>query len=277
MPIKGPNKSYEQTESQPRRGNLGVVTDVVDRDGEADRFTNHEVNVLLIREDEELRNLPVHVNHMGHVRTPAVGDFVEVSYLTGKTQSAYVSDFAYSDEQRAPLARAGHWRHRFGEDPPYLFLEAEPTDHESVDKDFDSAVQSNPPETVRMAIKQDGLSDPSLAIELDASGSEPVASIRSDKDADGTNDMEVGIDQSSDEAYMRVDPGDDGSNPVEITLDLSSGTIDILTDGGTVRVGDRNGTFKKVARKGDDVEVSDPDSGTISGSITSGSSNVEST
>lgn len=277
-----PDEQYKETEQTARRGSMGLVTKVIERDGEAQEFTNHEVNVQLISRDEELKALPVHVGRMGQVRTPATGDFVEVSYLSGKTQSAYVSDFAYSRQQRAPLARAGHWRHRFGEEDtsdPFLFLEAEPSDHQGVAKDFDSHVKSNPPDVLRMGVKEDGLSDPSLAIELDTSGSDPVASIRSDEDTDGINDMEMAVDQINDQTYMRVDPGDDESNPIEVRLDLSAGTIDILTDGGTVRIGDQNGTFKKVARKGDQVEVSGVASGssTEQGQITEGSSNVEAT
>lgn len=282
MPREPVDTQYEQTEQTARRGNVGLVTKVIERDGESEMFTNHECNVQLISRDEELKALPIHVGRMGCIRVPAKGDFVEVSYLSGKTQSAYVSDFAYSDQQRAPLGRQGHWRHRFGEEDdtdPFMFLESEPSDHQGVDKDFDTHVKSNPPDVLRMGVKEDGMSDPSMAIELDTSESEPIASIRSDSDSDGTNDMEVGVDQGAGETYMRVDPGDDDSNPVEITLDLNSGTIDILTDGGTVRIGDQSGTFKKVARKGDAVDVNGVASGstTQTGQITEGSSNVEST
>jgi hypothetical protein len=45
---------------------------------------------------------------------------------------------------------------------------------------------------------------------------------------------------------------------------------------GTIRLGDPSGSLQPVARKGDSVEVSDPESGTLTGSITGGSNTVES-
>lgn len=71
-------------------------------------------------------------------------------------------------------------------------------------------------------------------------------------------------DDTSDDANVTIEIDDSGSEPI------------INISGGTVNLGDPSGTFKEVARKGDSVEVSDPDSGTISGEITSGSSNVKS-
>lgn len=50
-----------------------------------------------------------------------------------------------------------------------------------------------------------------------------------------------------------------------------------MDDTGTIKLGDPNGSLEPIARVGDSVEVSDPDSGTITGEITSGSSDVEST
>jgi hypothetical protein len=71
-------------------------------------------------------------------------------------------------------------------------------------------------------------------------------------------------DDTSDDANVTIEIDDSGSEPI------------INISGGTVNLGDPSGTFKEVARKGDSVEVSDADSGTISGEITSGSSNVKS-
>lgn len=66
-------------------------------------------------------------------------------------------------------------------------------------------------------------------------------------------------DDSSADANVSIEIDDSGSEPI------------INISGGTVNIGDPDGTFKEVARKGDSVEVDG-----ISGEITSGSSNVKS-
>jgi len=65
-------------------------------------------------------------------------------------------------------------------------------------------------------------------------------------------------DDSGSDANARVEIDDSGSDPV----------ININTSGGTVKIGDKNGTFEKVARDGDPV---------TNGTIDASSSNVEST
>jgi hypothetical protein len=49
-----------------------------------------------------------------------------------------------------------------------------------------------------------------------------------------------------------------------------------IDESGTIRIGNPDGDLQPIARKGDSVEVSDPDSGTLSGTITEGSGDVES-
>jgi hypothetical protein len=56
----------------------------------------------------------------------------------------------------------------------------------------------------------------------------------------------------------------------------AAGDVTVYADG-TVRMGNSSGTAEPVARQGDSVEVSDPDSGTLTGQITGGSGDVEST
>jgi len=71
---------------------------------------------------------------------------------------------------------------------------------------------------------------------------------------------------------------DSGSEAnVAIEIDSTGATPIVNVKADTINLGDPEGDLKPVARVDDSVEVSDPDSGTLSGTITSGSSNVEST
>lgn len=217
----GPEQSIEQRLTDTKGSNMGVVTDVRSRDTETDGevVSNHEVDVKL-RSGEKKPNLPVHVNRIGEARVPAVGDFVEVSYLSGASSTGYISGFAYSDEQRAPLAREGHWRQRFGSGEFNMFLESEPKDHSGVDKDFDTNLKRNPEEVLRLAAKTNGLADPHAKIELDTSGDAPV--------------------------LRTVGPDDEG-----LTVDANNGSFTLANDNGygiesipthkdTVTIGDTN-------------------------------------
>lgn len=209
-------------ENQINLGSIGRVTSVFVNDGTGET-SNYEVNVALVNNEQEFRRIPVHATRTGHISVPQVGDVVEVGFLNSGTQAPYVSGFIYTNTTRPPLGKEGHWRHRFGSDSPYLFIEAEKSDHTAGD-----------PDVVRIGKKEDGLSDPTTTVEVDDSGS-----------------------------------------TTEVTIDCE-GDVTINADG-VVKLGDSSGTYEPVARKGDSVEVSDPDSGTLSGEITSGSSDTEST
>jgi len=74
-------------------------------------------------------------------------------------------------------------------------------------------------------------------------------------------------------ADARIEIDDSGSDPI-INITTSSGDINIASDSGAVKLGDPNGSFEDVARKGDPVQVSTVSG---SGSITGGSSDVQST
>jgi hypothetical protein len=92
-----------------------------------------------------------------------------------------------------------------------------------------------------------------LYLEMDGEG-EFIRLSHKNKDDDSTSDANVSIE---------ID--DSGSAPI------------VNVKGATINLGDPSGDLKEVARKGDAVEVEDPDSGTIEGTITGGSSNVKST
>jgi len=80
-------------------------------------------------------------------------------------------------------------------------------------------------------------------------------------------------DAVGDSADARIEIDDTGSDPV-INITTSGGDINVASDSGSIKLGDPNGSFQDVARRGDSVQVN-PLSG--SGSITGGSSDVQST
>lgn len=161
---------------------IGFITKVHEHDGKENRLSNHEVNVQLTHREEEFRNVPVHTDHNGSIYVPQKGDAVEVGFLKSQTQKPFVANVVYTDENRAPLARAGHFRREFGADAgDKLYIEAEPSDHSSGD-----------PDLVRIAKKSDGLSDPSTEIVLDDSGSDPEVRINTDSGSIVINDGSQG-------------------------------------------------------------------------------------
>jgi len=112
-------------------------------------------------------------------------------------------------------------------------------------------------DTIRLAHKDnddDSASEANSAIEIDSTGDTPSVNVKADK-----------ITLSDTEENVAVEIDSTSSSPI------------VNIEGGTINLGDPSGDLKKVARKGDAVEVDDPESGTISGTITSGSSNVKST
>ena len=60
----------------------------------------------------------------------------------------------------------------------------------------------------------------------------------------------------------------------DITVSAPNGTVDVLSP--TVRIGDENGTFKPVARKGDPITGTGYNGASVSGQIEDGSSSVHS-
>jgi len=152
-----------KNESESWQNVTGFVTKVFEHDGTEEQISNHEVNVQLAGRAEEMKRIPVHTDHNGSIYVPQKNDMVEVGFLKSKTQRPYVANVVYTDENRAPLGRSGHFRREFGPDSgEKLYIEAEKADHSAGD-----------PNLVRIAKKADGLSDPSTEIVLDDSGSEP--------------------------------------------------------------------------------------------------------
>jgi uncharacterized Zn-binding protein involved in type VI secretion len=271
--------------SEKKRTSLGLVTDVHSYVTEGVPDRTHAVDVITTDRDGELKDIPVYGAHKDAVAIPQEGDVVQVHTLDGLNEPGFVFGTGYTTNQTPPLARAGHRRQRYAQTgSESLYMEAEPVDHSAGD-----------PETIRFAAKSDGLSDPSVAIEIDNSGQVPIPSLRRNSDAGSDTNDELTITIGESSATIEGDPNDDddqklvagvdnneqtaflqvtttSNDVIELTLDQTDGTIDIVTEGQDVRIGDRNGSFEPIARKGDEVEVNGD-----TGSITEGSSNVKST
>lgn len=202
----------------------GFVTKVHEHTGEEDQISNHEVNVQTSNQAEEFKKVPVHTDHNGSIYVPQVNDMVELGFLQSKTQRPFVSNVVYTNEQRAPLARSGHFRRRFdGPEDSDLFLEAEKRDHSAGD-----------PDTVRLAVKEDGLSDPVARIEVDLSGSDPVLRLTRGEEEQGNTDMGLELDFGSGEFKLGDGSGfgivSDGNGNFE----WYEKSVNFIDDGSTI-------------------------------------------
>lgn len=155
---------------------IGKVTKVWEKTDNKTETANIEINVADVSGKHELRRVPfVNDDHAGHVRVPQVGESVVVDYVKGEGRVPVAVGLTSDDRDgyRSPNANEGHWRHEWKDRPDdsgdNLYLEAEPADH-----------SGGAPELVRMAIKPDGLSDPTTEVTVDNSGSEPKISLSTD-------------------------------------------------------------------------------------------------
>jgi len=82
----------------------------------------------------------------------------------------------------------------------------------------------------------------------------------------GRGDLEVQLAGDGSSARLALRPDATTSPDLVVEVDES----------GTIRLGRPDGSLKPIARQGDAVQVTDPDSGTLTGEITGGSSDVES-
>lgn len=300
----------------------GFVTKVHEKElppATEDRVHNHQVNVQLAHRDEELKNVPIHTTHKGDIYVPQKNDAVEIGFIKGMSQRPFVASFIHTNEIRAPLGRAGHFRRKFEydeQDRNRVFFEAEPFDHSAGDPDVvrwcrkttgvsDRTIgleMETRRDIVRMVQNSDPQSDPNDELRIEVNGeSDGTAFIEGDPNDDGTGDLYIGVENGGETAYMQiikqngksskitlnrgsgnidinVDEGDITINTKDgdVSASTDNGSVDVLSKNGSVKVGEQGGTFKPVARKGDNVEVDDPDSGTLSGEITAGSSDVSS-
>ena len=149
---------------------IGRVSKVFEKETNDLEEGNIEVNVQTVQYDHEFRRVPViATDHGGHTVVPQVGDHVMVQFTSGRGKEPMVVGASTTDKDRAPHARAGHWRHEWGNDEEKLYLEAEPKDGEA-----------GTPELLRLGIKDNGLADPTTEVVVDNSGDETKVRIESD-------------------------------------------------------------------------------------------------
>lgn len=213
------SKKAQESVAQNKKG---FVTKVHEHDGEEETFTNHQVNVQSSGSDEEFRRVPIYTTHNGAAYVPQVGDVVSIGFSTSDTQSPFVANVLYTLDERPPLARAGHIREEYvQENNNNLYVEREPRDH-----------SAGSPNTVRMAVKEDGLADPLARIEIDLSGSEPVLRLTRGEAEQGNTNMGLEMDFGSGEfklgdgsGYGIVSDGNGNFTWHRKDINKTSGTI----------------------------------------------------
>jgi len=166
---------------------IGEVTKVWGKEDNKTETANIEINVADVSGEHELRRVPfVCDDHAGHVRVPQVGESVVIDYVKGKGRVPVAVGLTADDRDgyRSPNAKEGHWRHEWTSRPDTsgenLYLEAEPSDH-----------SGGAPELVRLAIKPDGLSDPTTEVTVDNSGDEPKIALKTEGDINLNADGDI--------------------------------------------------------------------------------------
>ncbi|WP_153952854.1 hypothetical protein [Halosegnis longus] len=114
----------------------------------------------------------------GAVAVPQEGDFVWIDQIQSEGTSLAVTGIVHTNPENEPVARSGQFRREFERpDGENLYIEAERRDH-----------AGGTPDTVRFALKPDGLSDPTTEIAIDDAGETTDVSIV------GTGDLSIDID-----------------------------------------------------------------------------------
>lgn len=151
----------DQARSQDKSAEVGRVTKVYDKEDDVIETGNIEVNALIAGESHEYRRIPfTGFDHPGHTYCPRLGDFITVEFPTGAGGKPIATSVVHNESDRAPNARAGHWRHEFeSEDSPNLYVEAEAADSEAGEQDL-----------VRFSLKESGLDKTLAEIRLDKNG-----------------------------------------------------------------------------------------------------------
>lgn len=149
-----------ESQSTQKAPVIGRVSKVFEKTDDKPETGNIEVNVQTVSVDHEFRRVPVvAADHAGHAFVPEVDDYVVVDFTKGEGTEPIVVGASPTKENRAPNARAGHWRHEWGNGDERLYLEAHPADN-----------SAGTPELLRLAVKSDGLSEPVTEVVLDTSG-----------------------------------------------------------------------------------------------------------
>jgi len=170
---------------------IGRVSQVYEKTDDKPETGNIEVNVQTTNVDHEFRRVPVvATDHAGHAFVPEVDDYVVVDFTKGEGTEPIVVGASPTKSNRAPNARAGHWRHEWGNGDERLYLEAQPADN-----------SAGAPELIRLAVKSDGLSEAITELTVDTSGSGHTVTV-------DVGDDEQGIHfDNSDGSFTLLDAG----------------------------------------------------------------------
>jgi len=220
---------------------IAVVDEVIEHT-EKDDTSNHEVSVIYLDEpNAESRTIPLIQPRNNSAHLPVEGDFVLVEHLDSRENFPVATGGVHTFSEKAPLAKAGMSRHKYGN----LYMEA------YAPSDGSGGLLG---QWVRLSKKSsdDQTSDDADAV-IEIDDREPNGAITRMKGENGSVTI------------------DDTGSKTEISID-TDGDVNINADGNIVLAGGGGA----VARQGDPVAVDDPDSGTLIGTITGGSDDVES-
>lgn len=197
------DKIFDDERRRSRLPTLGRVTKVWAKPDNKPETGNIEVNAITSGRSHEFRRVPfMAFDHPGHTYVPQKDDHVLIQFIGGRGHQPVATDIVYTREDRAPNALAGHWRHQFESDDGKIYIEAETASGEAGD-----------PNVIRIAHKDDPLSEPKTEIKLDIS--------------DG-------------ETNVRVDVGDDDQG---LEFDNKTGRFTLLDGGGYGIQSDGKGNF----------------------------------
>lgn len=226
-----------RTERKEKALYLGKVTAVYDKTSDDYEEGNIEVNVQSRTVDHEFREIPVICSdHSGHTYVPQKGDYAVVEWMMGRGRQPVVIGMTPTDQDRSPNARAGHWRHEFRHEniADNLYLEAEPRDRSAGD-----------PETVRMAIKEGGLAEPSTELGIDHSpaldGEKPIVRALTDGhiEFETTDEGHFDLTVNREDITVRIDQEGDvdvSTEDGDVTVQSESGDVTLITDDGDINV-----------------------------------------
>jgi hypothetical protein len=217
-------------------------------------------------------------DHSGHASVPSVGEWVLLDWTLGSSFRPVVVGSIYTDNIRAPLAKEGHWRHEFrtpgkvgtfknkdeqegwyyneNPDEQLLYLEANPEDPEA---------SGEPIDTLRMAVKNGALEEPTTEVKVDKSDPE---NHKVYVNSDGDVTIETSSPEPKDQSKDCTDNDADGygghinivsdcdlnlvsrENDINIEAQAQKGSVNVRTDEGDIDVTTNDGDVNVVAQTG---------------------------
>lgn len=178
-----PSELHDYIERASDLSSAGMLIAEIDKVYTDTAEDDPQLAVDAYRDDlsKHFREIPVVTSeHHGHTAVPKEGDFALIGPLEGSGDGKDVGVYSiiHADPTTAPMGTKGDWRHEFKrEEGENLYVEAERADH-----------SDGPPEIVRIATKEDGLSDPTTEVAVDDSGGTTEVRIS------GAGDMTINVD-----------------------------------------------------------------------------------